>query len=366
VQAEILEEKNKMNRTSETRSIWTKLIIALVLLCSISGFSATAQTDSGKPMDAKSLAALVKELKGVVSKSAPNKKDAALVAEKWDRRKDLAGKTKRDVINLLFKDVKSAIKDSGVQYQLYSIFSLYKQIPDESFSAQTKKTTGAISKPASVKTLVDLTFLMHPYVGIEEQLALLPGTKDVRAEEERVRKVRMEGFDDALQFNNKLTPEQKSFVRANYDQLMKIVDKITEDAINKNFPTERWVKEGLQQSYSAKFSREELANLVEYFQGTAGQQVLKYVRISKLAELITGNGGKLDYTEADKAEHDRFIATPLGKKFMTAYIDEAEAYEQRKEEAVRTAKPDADGFAIYQPENLNKLFNKFVSENYKS
>ena len=117
-----------------------KLIAALVLLCSISSFSAMAQTVSDKPLDAKSLAALIEELKGVVAKSSPDEKDAALVAEKWERRKDLAGKTKRDVINLLFKDVRAVIKDSGIQYQIYSIFSFYKQMPDDALSAQTQKT----------------------------------------------------------------------------------------------------------------------------------------------------------------------------------------------------------------------------------
>src|SRR3982751_1463245 len=125
-----------------------KLIASLVLLCSISSFSAIAQTVSDKSMDAKSLAALVEELKGVVAKSSPDEKDAVLVAEKWERRKDLKGKTKREVINLLYEDVKAVIKDSGVQYQIYSIFSFYKQIPDESFSAQTQNTNSAISKPA--------------------------------------------------------------------------------------------------------------------------------------------------------------------------------------------------------------------------
>jgi hypothetical protein len=324
-----------------------------------------AQTDSGKPMDAKSLAALVEELKGVVSRTELDEKKAALVAEKWDKRKDLAGKTKKEVINLLFEDVKSVIKDSGTQYQIYSIFSFYKQIPDESPSAQTQKTNGTMSKPASVRKLVDLTYRMHPYVGIEGQLASLPGTKDVKAAKEEDRKNRIAGFDDALKVNVKLTPEQKEFVKANYDQLMKIADKITEDAINKNFPTERWIKEGLEQSYTNSFSLKELTGLIAYFQGTAGQQVLKYVRISNMAELITGNGGKLDYTQEDKAEHDKFASTPLGKKFMTAFITDAEGYEKRKEEAVRTGKPDADGFAIYRAENLNKLFNKFVSVNYK-
>lgn len=345
-------------------NFWTKLVIAFVVIGSVFSFEATAQTKSDKPLDAKSLAALITELKEVVSKNTPDEKDAALVAEKWDKRKDLAGKTKKEVINLLYADVKSVIKDSGVLYQIYSMFSFYKQIPDESF-AQTQKTNGAISKPASVKKLVDLTFLMHPYVGIEEQIASLPGTKDIKAEEERVRKVRIEGFDDALKVNNKLTPKQKEFVKVNYDRLIKIADKITEDAINKNFPTEQWIKEGLQQSYTAKFSQTELTSLIAYFQETAGQQVLKYVRISQMAELITGNGGILDYTEADKAEHDKFVATALGKKFISAYLDEAERYEKRKEEAVRTGNPNADGFAIYETENLNKLFNKFVAQNYK-
>ena len=354
-----------MKRTPEKGNRWTKLMAALALLFSISGSGAMAQTDSGKPMDAKSLTALVGELKGVVARSGAEGKDAALVAEKWDARKDLEGKTKKEVISLLFQDVRAVIKDSGTLYQIYSMFSFYKRMPDDAPSAPAQTTKGARSKPAAVKNLVDLTFPMHPYVGIEEQLALLPGTKDVKAATEEDRKNRVAGFDDALKVNNKLTPEQKEFVRANYDRLIKIADKVTEDAINKNFPTERWIKEGLERSYTNRFSLKELTGLIAYFQGTAGRQVLKYVRISKMAELITGNGGKLDYTEADKAEHDKFASTPLGKKFMAAYIDEAEAYEKRKEEAVRAANPDADGFAIYRPENLNELFNKFVAENYQ-
>lgn len=354
-----------MIKTSETRINWTKLVAALVLLYSISSFGAMAQTDSDKPLDAKSLTALVEELKGVVSRTELNEKNAALVAEKWDRRKDLAGKTKKEVIKLLFEDVKSVIKDSGIQYQIYSIFSFYKTIPDELLSAQTEKTNGAMSKPASVNKLVALTYGMHPYIGIDEQLASLPGSADIKAAVDEERKNRIADFDDALKVNTKLTPDQKSFVRNNYDQLIKIADKITEDAIKTNFPTERWIKESLQQSFTTKFSLTELTSLIAYFQGTSGQQVLKYVRISNMAELITGNGGKLDFTEADKAEHDKFVATPFGKKFIAAYLQEAIAYEQSKQNAVRSENPDADGFAIYERENLNKLFNKFVAENYK-
>ena len=352
-----------MKRTSVTGITWTKLIVALALLCSTFSFSALAQAD--KPLDAKSLTALVEELKGVVSRSAPDQKEATAVADRWDKRTDLKGKTKKEVINLLFEDVKLVIKDSGVHYQIYSMFSFYKRMPDESLSAPTQKTKGAISKPASVRRLVELTHRMHPFVGIDELVASLPGTKEIAAEEARVRQVRREFFDDALKVNGKLTPDQKSFVKANYDRLSKSVDKIIDDTIQRNFPTEQWVKEALQQSYTTKFSLKELTNLVAYFQGTSGQQVLKYVRLSNMAELITGNGGQLDYTEADKAEHDKFASDPLGKKFMTAFITDAEAYRKRKVNAVYAGNSDADGFAILEPANLNKFFNKFVSENYK-
>ena len=343
---------------------WTKIFIAFVLLSSVFSFSVTAQTNSGKAMDAKALTALVGELKGVIANSGANEKDTALVADRWNKRKDLTGKTRKEVINLLYQDVKAVIKDSGIQYQIYSMFSFYKQMPDDSFSAQAK-TNGAMSKPDSVKKLVELTFRMHPYVGIQEQLASLPGTKDVKAAQEEDRKNRIAGFDDALKVNNKLTSDQKSFVKANYDRLIKIADKITEDAINKNFPTKQWIKEGLEQSYKNRFSGTELTSLITYFQGTAGQQVLKYIRISRMAEMITRNGGKLDFTEADKTEHDKFAATPLGKNFIAAYLQEAIAYEESKENAIRSANPDADGFAIYRPDNLNKFFNKFVRNNYK-
>ena len=99
---------------------------------------ATAQPASDKPLDAAALAVLIRELKGVVSTEARDEKASNAVAAKWDARKDLAGKTKNAVINLLYQDVKFVIKDSGILYQIYSTFSFYKRIPNESFSAQPK------------------------------------------------------------------------------------------------------------------------------------------------------------------------------------------------------------------------------------
>lgn len=109
----------------------TNLIIALMFIFSMFSFSVIAQTNYDKPLDAKALTALVKELKGVVSRTESDAKKSAAVAEKWDKRQDLAGKTKEQVIDLLYEDVKSVVTNSGTKYEVYSIFSFYKTIPDD-------------------------------------------------------------------------------------------------------------------------------------------------------------------------------------------------------------------------------------------
>ncbi|MEP6904133.1 MAG: hypothetical protein ABJA66_20610 [Actinomycetota bacterium] len=340
---------------------WIKLALGLSLMFSVFSFSAMAQD---KPLDAKSQTSLIKALKDVVSKNAFDEKKSAMVAQKWDARKDLAGKTKTQVINLLFEDVKSVITDSGIQYQISSIFSMYKQMPDSQFAGQTESQMGSSSKPEAVEQLTNITYPFHPYVGENELVAKLPGTKDIEAGKAEDRKNRIAGFDAALKANNKLNADQKAFVRSNYDQLIKITDKITEDAMDKNFPTEKWVMEGLDKIYSAKFTLKELNDLIQFFDTEKDSPVLKYIRQTQLEQIITGNGGKLDYTAADQAEYDKFVATPLGKKWFAAFITDTKAYAQNKNRAAQSI-PDADGFAIYEPANLNKLFNKFIAENYK-
>lgn len=359
-----------MNRIFKKGNNWIMLVIVLSLLCSLFSVAVNAQTDAGKPLNAQQLANLKTGLKEALQESlAVAETDGikyAAVTQKWDARKDLAGKSKKQVINLLFQDVRAVVTDSGMQYQISSVFSLYKQMPDEQFSGQKESQMGfSNSKPEAVDQLTNLTMSHHPYVGINEELAKLPGTKDIEAGKAEDRKNRIEGFDAALKVNNKLNADQKAFVRANYDKLIKIADKITEDAINKNFPTEQWVMEGLDKSYSTKFTLKELNDLIQFLDTENISPILKYIRQTNMEQLITGNGGKLDFTAADKAEYDKFASTALGKKFIAAFLNETIAFEQFKENEVRSRNPNADGFAIYETANLNKFFNKFVADNYK-
>ena len=350
-----------MNRKIKTKINRTNLI-ATLFFCALFSFNAIAQE---APLNSGQLQNLIVSLKGVLQENLAviekrEGKQYKAITQKWEKRTDLSGKTKSVVIELLFSDVKSIVKDSGMQYQIYSIFSFQKQIPIKSSSAQNKANLSKMSKSDLVNKLVDLTLRMHPYVGIDEEVDALLGPRDTTVSEEDVRKKGMKDvFDKALKLNRKLTPQQKSFVRANYDQLIRMVDKITEDAIRTNFPVDQWIKEGLQKSYARKFSAEELSNLINYFQGTDGPKVLRYIRYSKLLKSVPLLLGK-----AEIAEHQKFSRTLLGKNFFVAYINETIAYEQSREAAARFQNPNADGFWIYREEYLNKLFNKFVADNY--
>ena len=103
--------------------------VSMILILSI---GVSAQKKSDEPMGDEAAIALLKELDGVVKRLSPDKEEARQVCEKWYKRKNLGKKTKSQVIDLLFEDVKSVIKDSGTQYQIYSVFAFYKDAKHDS------------------------------------------------------------------------------------------------------------------------------------------------------------------------------------------------------------------------------------------
>ena len=94
-----------MNRTIKTKFSHINLIAAL-FLCSIFSFNAIAQDN---PLNSQQLANLIKGLKGALQENLAvientNGKQYTAITQKWDARQDLAGKSKRQVIDLLFQD----------------------------------------------------------------------------------------------------------------------------------------------------------------------------------------------------------------------------------------------------------------------
>lgn len=150
------------------RIIKTKFnLIAALFLGLIFGFNAVAQDN---PLNAQQLANVVKGLKGalqenlqiVESKGGPQ---YTAITQKWDSRTDLAGKPKADVIDLLYQDVKSVVKNSGMRYQISQVFSLYERMPDSQFSpknvvpAKTSFTDPRDGEVYGIKKIGNLTWM---------------------------------------------------------------------------------------------------------------------------------------------------------------------------------------------------------------
>ena len=130
-----------MNRTIKTKFNRINLIAAL-FLCSIFSLSIFAQDN---PLNSQQLTNLIAGLKGALQENLQvieNKGGVQYTAitQKWNARQDLAGKSKRQVVDLLYQDVKSVVTSSAMQYQISQVFSFYKQMPDSQFSAKSSVT----------------------------------------------------------------------------------------------------------------------------------------------------------------------------------------------------------------------------------
>lgn len=150
------------------RIIKTKInLIAALFLCSVFGLNAIGQDN---PLNAQQLANLVKGLQGALQENlqiVENKGGPQYTAiiQKWNSRQDLAGKSKGEVIDLLYQDVKSVVKNSEMRYQISQVFSLYDRMPDSQFSpktdtsAKTSFTDSRDSEVYGIKKIGNLTWM---------------------------------------------------------------------------------------------------------------------------------------------------------------------------------------------------------------
>jgi hypothetical protein len=110
-----------MNITSGIN--WIKLAIVLVLMSSVFGLTALAQTNSEKPLNAEAVAALIEELTDGLPDLIEDEDQAAAITEKWDARENLAGKTRTQILGLLFADVRSVVRDAETQKNIWDTWT---------------------------------------------------------------------------------------------------------------------------------------------------------------------------------------------------------------------------------------------------
>ena len=130
-----------MINSGKTKFNWTKLAIALALMCSMFSFGAIAQTKPEKPLAKAAADALVGELKEGLADLIEDKDSVAAIIEKWDAR-NLAGKTRTQILNLLFSDVKSVVEDKETQDSIWEGWKevgLDEEKADEETPVETPK-----------------------------------------------------------------------------------------------------------------------------------------------------------------------------------------------------------------------------------
>lgn len=115
----------------------TKIIIALLILCTAFSFNAFAQDD--QVLDKESAEALIEELQtdvaSVFEDANVDESIAEALGKKWEER-DLVGKTRKEAIELLYEDLKSVYTD---EEKLKEILELWNTPLDTSQEDETDK-----------------------------------------------------------------------------------------------------------------------------------------------------------------------------------------------------------------------------------
>lgn len=132
------------------------ITLALVVLA----FPAAAQN---AVLNSQQLSNLIVGLKGALSENlAPvsgGQASYTAIAQRWDARRDLGGKSKKQVIDLLYTDVEAVIKSPAIRYQVNQVFALYDRMPDSQFNAKTTLIDKRDGQEYGVKKLGNLTWM---------------------------------------------------------------------------------------------------------------------------------------------------------------------------------------------------------------
>lgn len=91
-----------------------------------------------RPLSEEELSGLLDQLKEGLAELVGDEEKATAIAEKWDAREDLAGKTRRQVLGLLFNDLRSIVTESSVQNSVWAAWNAVSEpAADESATQET-------------------------------------------------------------------------------------------------------------------------------------------------------------------------------------------------------------------------------------
>jgi phage tail-like protein len=138
-----------MGKSFKQRFDLTKLVIAIGLLCVMVGFSARAQTKPEKLLDAEAVTALIEELTNNLPDLIEDEAQVTAITEKWNARQNLAGKTRTEILNLFFADVRSVVSDKKTQDIVWSSWKEINLKPEDEEKPAPKPESKPAPNPAT-------------------------------------------------------------------------------------------------------------------------------------------------------------------------------------------------------------------------
>ena len=131
---------------------WTRSAVALALLSAVFSFSAMAQDNSKKPLDAEAASALRQELIDGLPDLIEDENVIEKITEKWVARRDLAGKTREEILETLYFDTESIIKDPELRDSIWKAWTTVEET-DEVAQVETPQKPAAPEVKAPEKPI---------------------------------------------------------------------------------------------------------------------------------------------------------------------------------------------------------------------
>lgn len=123
-----------------------KPLIALALMSLLFSFGVMAQDNPNEPLDGETVGVLLEELAEGLPDLVGNEDQVAAIAEKWEAREDLEGKTRSQIMRLLFADVQVVVKDPATRTKIWRAWNP----PSVATAPKPAATPGP--KPAAMPT----------------------------------------------------------------------------------------------------------------------------------------------------------------------------------------------------------------------
>jgi hypothetical protein len=180
-----------MSKTFKTGINWTKPVLALALMCVMFGFGAMAQDNSNTPLDEDAAAALVEELADGLPDLIDDEAAVTKITDKWNAREDLVGKTTAQILNILFADVKSVVRDAETQKNIWDAWTGAADQSEEEEADEDWSTMDDSRKLNAQNVswmLEDLQDELHDYIDNQAQIAAI--VKKWRARKDLVGKTK--------------------------------------------------------------------------------------------------------------------------------------------------------------------------------